>query len=128
MIKKFFNPILATITAAALVLSAPAAMARVHHHRHAAVAAPTHHHRHHHQAAAPSRHRHHHGRWAAPASHGRRHSHRHHATPYARGHHHRALGHLAWRHSRHVRHAAVHRHTQLCQQVMIHEHWVSRCR
>jgi hypothetical protein len=26
------------------------------------------------------------------------------------------------------RHAAIHRHAQLCQQVLVHGSWVSRCR
>ncbi|HEY1448178.1 MAG TPA: hypothetical protein VGF33_06550 [Caulobacteraceae bacterium] len=31
-------------------------------------------------------------------------------------------------HHKPVEHASIHRHAQLCQQVMVHQHWVSHCR
>jgi hypothetical protein len=48
-------------------------------------------------------------------------------------HHHLATKAKSAKANRHRRHSAVapvpiHRHAQLCQQVMVHQHWVSHCR
>jgi hypothetical protein len=111
-------------------IGAPAALAKAHHHpaRHHAAARP---HGRHGRRPAPGRRGHHamarharaHHRYAAS---GRRHRH---AIMSSRRH----RGHVVTRGRRHrytspARHAAIHRRTQLCQQVLIHGAWVSRCR
>lgn len=106
---------LACLAIITLALGAPAAIAKVRHHTHhpsAASATKTHH------RSSSLKQRTRHGRkhiaGAANA--------RHQST--ARGHHH-----LDSRHAHAPAHAATaKRHAQLCQEVMSHGEWVSRCR
>jgi hypothetical protein len=102
MTHAFSKPLFAILAATALAFISPTASARTHHHHVHAVAA----------------------RQGPKAPHGRagRRHHRHHLVPQEsarsvhRGHHHAAPP------------PVIHRHAQLCQQVMVHNHWVSHCR
>jgi ribosomal protein S7 len=105
MTNTFRFPLIALLTIAVSAVGPVAALAQPHHHRHHHVvqtdnSRPA-------KATKATRHggrRHHHAVPAKPTKRTRR------------GHHVVAA------------HVAIHRHAQLCQQVMVHQHWVSHCR
>jgi hypothetical protein len=135
MSRKSRIPLLAALVVAFFGIGASTAFAQVHHdrnrhHRADTPASAAHHHRHHAAAPVAAHHRHHPGAFVY-------HRH-HHGGAVARGRRHHAVvsrrhhrGHVVVHSRRHryaAPHAAIHRHAQLCQQVMVHGSWVSRCR
>jgi hypothetical protein len=112
---------LACLATLMLALGATAAVAPTHHpiHHHSTASIHTHHkaktgHLTHHQASAS-----HH---TTTHKHGARHP----QTKHSRG----SQGAVSskHRHAKVAHHAPARRHAQLCQQVMMHGHWVSHCR
>jgi len=128
--------ILVALVVSVLGFGASNALAAVHHdrnrHHDPHAAASTVHHRKSRHAGSLG-HARHHGVFVLPHRHhrggqtARRHGRHHHAV--VSKHHHRR-GHIIakGRHHRLTHHAALQRRTQLCQQVLVHGSWVSRCR
>ena len=103
MTHAFTRPLLAILAATALAFIPPAALARTHHHHRAHTVAVGH------------------GPKTPPGPVGSRHHRRHLVSQPT------SLS-VRHRHRRAVPPPVIHRHAQLCQQVMIHHRWVSHCR